>query len=78
MLWHWAGDPLAPDELDALRSVRDALGPAAAPGPLAVRLGELLFVDEVDATRTRLDELLATGVFPGPNPDWPAIPWPPV
>ena len=66
-------------EIDALRRVRVALGDAAGrPGPLADALAELLFVDEVDATRVRVDELLATRVFPGPNPDWPAIPWPPI
>lgn len=78
VLWAWAGEPLDPDELEALRRVRNALGTAREPGPLSVALGELLFVDEIDATRARVDELLATGVFPGPNPDWPAIPWPPV
>ena len=78
VLWHWAGEPFAQDELDALRRVRDALGAAAEPGALASTLGALLFVDEVDATRIRVEELLATGAFPGPNPDWPAIPWPPV
>jgi uncharacterized repeat protein (TIGR03843 family) len=79
VLWHWAGDPFDPEELAALGLVRDALGDAAGhPGPLATALRELLFVGEVDATRARVDELLANGVFPGPNPDWPAIPWPPV
>ena len=78
VLWHWAGEPLAADELDALRQVRGALGSPGAPGTLALALQELLFVDEVDATRDRVDALLATGVFPGPSPDWPAIPWPPV
>jgi uncharacterized repeat protein (TIGR03843 family) len=80
VLWAWAGEPFEPEELEALRRVRDALGEAEAdaPGPLAAALGELLFVDEVDATRARVDELLGTGVFPGPSPDWPAIPWPPV
>ena len=78
VLWHWAGDPLEPDELAVLRKVRDALGTAATPGPLAAALGELLFVDEVDATRDRVEALLASGIFPRPSPDWPAIPWPPV
>jgi uncharacterized repeat protein (TIGR03843 family) len=78
VLWHWADEPFAPDELDALGRVRDALGAPERPGPLAVALGELLFADEVAATRARVDALLAAGVFPVPSPDWPAIPWPPV
>jgi hypothetical protein len=78
VLWAWAGDPLDADELGALARVRDALGSTERPGSLAASLAALLFIDEVNATRTRVEELLSTGVFPGPSPDWPAIPWPPV
>jgi uncharacterized repeat protein (TIGR03843 family) len=77
VLWAWAGEPFDDDELAGLARVRDALGSAVEPGPLAVALGELLFVGEVAATRERVAELLASGVFPSPNPEWPAIPWPP-
>jgi hypothetical protein len=31
----------------------------------------------VEATRARVDRLLASRRFPEPSPDWPAIPWPP-
>ena len=78
VLWHWAGEPFEPDELTALARVRDALGSSEQPGPLRAALAQLLFVDEIDETRRRVDELIATGVFLGPSPDWPAIPWPPV
>jgi hypothetical protein len=78
VLWHWVGEPFSDDELDALRRVRAGLGSTEEPGHLAMALRELLFIDEVDATRSRVDELLATGAFPEPSPDWPAIPWPPV
>jgi hypothetical protein len=78
VLWHWVGEPLDDEEIAALRRVREALGSDAEPGPLAQQLRELLFIDEVDATRARVDELLAAGTFPEPSPDWPAIPWPPV
>jgi len=78
VLWHWVGEPFSNDEVEALRRVRAALGSVEEPGPLAATLGELLFIHEVDAARTRVDELLAAGPFPGPSPDWPAIPWPPV
>jgi hypothetical protein len=78
VLWHWVGERFSADELEALERVRVALGSASEPGELALALRALLFIDEVDATRTRVDELLAAGAFPEPSPDWPAIPWPPV
>ena len=77
VLWAWAGESFEPDEVTGLGRVRDALGAPAAPGPLAHVLAELLSADEVDSTRARIRRLLAGGVFPSPNPDWPAIPWPP-
>ena len=77
VLWAWEGEPFDAEELAGLSRVRDALGTAAAPGPLAAALAELLFADEIGATRTRIAELLASGRFPSPNPEWPAIPWPP-
>lgn len=78
VLWHWADEPFEAEELESLTRVRDALGTTERPGPLAAALGELLFADEVAATRARVNSLLAAGVFPEPSPDWPAIPWPPV
>lgn len=77
VLWAWEGDPFDDEETAGLARVAKALGSATAPGPLALELRELLAGDEVDATRTRVAGLLATGRFPSPNPDWPAIPWPP-
>ena len=77
VLWAWEGEPFDDEELAGLARVRDTLGSAVAPGPLAGALAELLFVDEIEATRARVGELLATGIFPSPNPEWPAIPWPP-
>ena len=78
VLWAWEGEPFDPEEVAALTHVAAALGSTAAPGPLAIALGELLAAPEIDATRARIAELLASGVFPSPSPDWPAIPWPPV
>ncbi|HJP88272.1 MAG TPA: SCO1664 family protein [Candidatus Limnocylindrales bacterium] len=77
VLWHWAEDPFDEEEIAGLQRVLAGLG-SGVPGPLAVALRELLFVDEVDATRARVEALLGAGVFPVPSPDWPAIPWPPV
>ncbi len=78
VLWAWEAEPFTDDERAGLLRVADALGLAASPGPLGTALGDLLAAEEVDATRARLEDLLASGRFPSPNPDWPAIPWPPV
>jgi hypothetical protein len=78
VLWAWEAEPFDPEELAGLARVRDALGTAAAPGPLGAALADLLFIDEIEATRARVAALLASGNFPSPSPDWPAIPWPPV
>ena len=78
VLWAWEGEPFDEAELAGLRLVRHALGSTAAPGPLATALTELLVDDEVEATRVRVAGLLSAGRFPSPNPEWPAIPWPPV
>ncbi|MER6565866.1 SCO1664 family protein [Streptomyces sp. NPDC001093] len=73
LLWGWAGEPLTSEAVDALRTLRGALG-----GPLGERLTALLTPAEIDATRARVEDLLTTGVHPEPNGEWPAIPWPPV
>ena len=72
VLWGWRGQSLAPEELDGLARVRDALR-----GDLARDLAGLLSRGEIAATRRRVDRLLETRRFPLPRPDWPAIPWPP-
>lgn len=77
VLWNWEGEPFDREEKAGLDRVRDALGAATRPGPLAAALAELLAAAEIEATRARIAGLLATGRFPGPSPDWPAIPWPP-
>lgn len=77
VLWAWTGDPFDEEEIAGLERVRSGLGSAAAPGPLALALADLLDADEVAATRARVIDLLAERSFPGPNPEWPAIPWPP-
>jgi len=72
LLWAWEGEPFSTDEITVLERVREALH-----GELGTALRELLAAREVEATIDRVDELLATGVFPSPNPQWPAIPYPP-
>lgn len=73
VLWAWRSTPFAPDEVAVLERLRDAMD-----GHLGTVLGALLLPHEVVATRGRIDRLLATGVFPEPDPGRPALPWPPV
>jgi len=73
VLWAWRGEPFADDELAVLRELRHRLD-----HELGATLGGLLDRIEVNATVRRLDKLLAGGVFPQPDPRWPAVPWPPV
>ncbi|KUN20634.1 phosphatidylinositol kinase [Streptomyces antibioticus] len=75
LLWGWAGEPLTGEAVDVLKGLKEALG---AGGALAARLAVLITPAELDATRARVDELLATGKHPEPSGEWPAIPWPPV
>jgi uncharacterized repeat protein (TIGR03843 family) len=72
VLWAWQGRKINRAERAMLGRIRAALD-----GDLAVRLHELLAPIEVAATIRRVDRLLDAGRFPDPNPDWPAIPWPP-
>lgn len=75
LLWGWAGEPLTPEAIEVLQALREAL--EAGEG-LAEKLGELITVVELDATRARVDALLVAGKHPEPSGEWPAIPWPPV
>jgi len=72
ILWDWRGQPIAPDELAVLRSLRAKLD-----GPLCHALQALIAPAELRAFETRLDRLLRTTVFPQPDPDRMAVPWPP-
>ncbi|MGC5243584.1 SCO1664 family protein [Streptomyces albogriseolus] len=75
LLWGWAGEPLPEEALEVLGTLRGALAPS---GPLTAALSPLITPAEIDATRARVDSLLASGTHPEPGTDWPAIPWPPV
>jgi len=72
VLWGWRGTVLDADELAGLQRMREALD-----GDLGATLRGLLSRAEVRATTRRADALLASGEFPFPSPDWPAVPWPP-
>lgn len=72
VLWGWRGTRLEPQELVAVERLRDCLR-----GETGDALRELLAPDEVRATIRRAERLLRTGRFPSPDPERPAIPWPP-
>ena len=72
VLWGWAGEPLADDELAGVDRVLSALG-----GDVGEQLGELVDDVELMRLRRRCERLRSTAVFPVPRGDWPAIPWPP-
>ena len=72
ILWGWRGAPIRPGERETLEALRASLD-----ADLGAHLRELLSNHEVATTARRIDSLLARGTFPQPDPDRPAIPWPP-
>jgi uncharacterized repeat protein (TIGR03843 family) len=73
VLWQWRGRKLPARALEALIRLQDEL----KGGPLAEELPQRLAASEIEATRQRIDLLLAAKVHPYPPEDWPAVPWPP-
>jgi len=72
VLWQWSGQSLNADEIAILSSLRNVV----ADGSIA-ELPHLLSAIEIDALLMRVDRLIAESIFPEPNPEWPAVPWPP-
>ena len=70
VVWDLAGTTLDAAVAGALGRLDVALG-----GPVGARLSELLTVEEVHATRERLEVLRDAGVLPQPEGDRP-FPWP--
>jgi hypothetical protein len=68
VLWQFAGKEFSEEEFQILQQSFEI-------GPLL--LGELITSAEIAALIARVQELLKLGTFPFPNPDWPAVPWPP-
>ena len=71
VLWQWADEPFTPEEIALLEKAQLSLA-----GELGQLLAPLLTVQEIHETTRRVGELLSSGTFPLPNPDWPAVPWP--
>ena len=71
VLWQWAGESLTNEEIALLERTQSSLA-----GELGQLLVPLLTEEEIQQTIRRVSDLLASGKFPLPNPDWPAVPWP--
>ena len=73
ILWGWRGRRVrAADEIEMLEELAAALATDARRGAARTARAE-----EVDATARRVRRLRSRGTFPQPDPDRPAIPWPP-
>lgn len=72
VLWQWAGVDFTEHEKSLLIQTRNFF----TGGKLEIICG-LITQEEIAATIARIDRALVEGVFIAPNPDWPAVPWPP-
>lgn len=72
VLWQWAKQPFTQAELELMQLAKMLIGIEKR----EVVLG-LIEEEELIATITRIDRALSEKCFPEPNPDWPAVPWPP-
>ena len=72
VLWQWAGQSFSNAEIDLLNTAREIF-------LVSKReiIEGLIEIEEIQATIARIDRALIAGSFPQPNPDWPAVPWPP-
>ena len=70
VLWQWAGEPLLDSEIVILQKAIYEFA------QIEDALKDYLTKDELVALEIRIRELLESGTFPLPNPDWPSIPWP--
>lgn len=71
VLWQWADDRFTPEEVALLKRAQSEMS-----GELGKKLTPLLTELEIQQTSRRIADLVASGSFPLPNPDWPAVPWP--
>ncbi len=74
VLWDFVGDPIAPDDLQALCRLKERF---EQQDDYYQMLDDLLDKSEMRALRRRLERLVSSGKYPAPGPG-PNIPWPPV
>lgn len=70
VLWQWAGTALSSAEITQLRDLLVQVNESA-------ELKRLINQEEINALQERIERLISTSTFPIPNPEWPAVPWPP-
>jgi uncharacterized repeat protein (TIGR03843 family) len=70
VLWGWADQQISQDLLTDLTNLQVSLG------EFNQEIDSYLSATESIELRCRVAELLEFGVFPRPNAEWPAIPWP--
>lgn len=70
VLWGWAGNAVPGELLEAVEGLLVHIQGGAH------EIDRWLDPHEVQALIERCEELISTGVFPVPNDEWPAIPWP--
>lgn len=75
VIWDFAGEPIPKAMGDDLERLSAQLATAQ---PLFENLTRLLHRTEVQAMRHRLDDLIAGGQFPYPDPNRRNHPWPPI
>ncbi len=72
VLWQWSGEELTPQDVANLSHLRAVLLNEEIP-----ELTSLISESEYQALIARISRLIEDERFPEPNPNWPAIPWPP-
>ena len=69
VIWQFAETPLVSTEVQQLENLLTTID--------RKYLSSLLTDDEIEAIFERIETLLKVGRFSSPNPNWPAVPWPP-
>ena len=69
VVWQFAEELLQPAEVEQLNELLSQID--------CKYLSTYLSEDEIDAIFDRTKNLLEAGRFSSPNPNWPAVPWPP-
>lgn len=72
VLWQWSGEELRSSEIETVNRLLDSL--------MKEEISELLtLISDVEreALIMRIERLINQTRFPEPNPEWPAVPWPP-
>jgi uncharacterized repeat protein (TIGR03843 family) len=71
LLWGWVGDELTADEVEGIARVETHLA-----GDLGASLSTLLTEVEVNELAQRCARLRSEHIFPAPQGEMPAVPWP--